>query len=166
MPNLQSLKPAVYSLNRRYFFTIYKKPRNIKIVMECVTSVVNTSQLPDTCPVLEAFLPSIFTSKCFNEEGLEFFEEVKKTELGHLFEHIMLEYICQEKVALGASRFSVSGFTDWNWKRDSFGTFNITIKVGRRDFSVFMSALERSIELLEVILSGSVITKKKQMAFI
>ncbi len=165
MPNLQSFKPAIYSLNKRYFFTIYKKPRNIKIVMECVTSVVNTSQLPDTYSVLEAFLPSIFTSKCFNDDGLAFCQEVKKTELGHLFEHIMLEYICQEKIALGASRFSVSGFTDWNWRRDSFGTFNIIIKVGKSDYNAFMRALERSIELLDVILSGLVIKKKKQMVF-
>lgn len=143
----------MYSLNKKYFFTVAKTSHDVKICMESRTRIINTYQLPLTQYLLEKNLPSIFSSKCFNDFDLSFYEEVKKTELGHLFEHIMLEYICQSKVAQGFKRVSVSGVTDWNWRLERYGTFNITIRTGRRDPELFNDALQKSIELFQIILS-------------
>ncbi|KKR25220.1 MAG: hypothetical protein UT56_C0002G0034 [Candidatus Levybacteria bacterium GW2011_GWB1_39_7] len=63
--------------------------------MECQDPIIETDQLPKTFEILNKMLPSIFKSKCYNDKNLPFFIEVRSTEIGHLFEHIMLEYICQ-----------------------------------------------------------------------
>ena len=161
MPNLFTFKPSMYSLNKKYFFTIHKGFRHTKICMESKTSIVNTYQLPLTEYILEKNLPSIFKSKCYNDFNLPFNVEVKRTEIGHLFEHIMLEYICQTKISKGEELVSVSGITDWNWKEECFGTFNITIKIGSQDFDVFFDSLQKSIELFQIILNQKLAPHQK-----
>lgn len=153
MPNLFTFKPSTYSLKKKFFFTVQRGIHNIKICMESRTPIVNTYQLPLTPYILEKTLPSILESRCYNDFNLPFHIEVKKTELGHLFEHIMLEYICQAKLLKGKRAVSVSGITDWNWRVERFGTFNITIKIGLQDFDVFYDSLQKSIELFQIIMN-------------
>ena len=126
--------------------------------MECVCPVVNTDQLPATFQILRQFLPTILRSKCFNDENKPFFREVLQTEVGHLFEHMLLEYMCKIKVSRGLRKVCVSGVTNWNWRRERYGTFNITIRVGREESEIFLEAFNRSMNLFNVILNSSFIS--------
>lgn len=125
------------------------------ITMQMLNTVVSTKELPATFAVLQNHLPSIYKSKCFNDKKFSFRKEVLATEVGHLFEHIMLEYLCFLKVKEGVLEAVFDGETHWNWKRDPFGTFHIEIEVGVEDNKIFAEALTKSMELLSLIFEES-----------
>lgn len=113
---------------------------------------INTADIPYTFDVLQSFLPSVLTTECFNDQGLPFSQEVKKTEIGHLFEHILLEYMCQFKINKGYKSAVYAGRTKWNWERDPKGVFHIRINCTLKDSDIFPLALGKSITLLKIIL--------------
>lgn len=156
MPNLIFFEPVNFRLENKFSFAIIYENKITKIKMLCNSGIINTKDLPQTFHVLSKHLPSILRSKCFNDENKPFFEEVTETELGHLFEHILLEYFCQFKLAEGFSRVMVSGVTDWNWRKDKVGTYRITINAGKQDFDIFVKAFRKSLELLKIILEENV----------
>lgn len=157
MPNLLVFDPAKFFLDNKYSFKIIYGDKATKIKMLCREGEINTKELPRTFHILSEFLPSILTSKCFNDSNKPFFEEVMETEIAHLFEHILLEYFCQFKLAEGYKRVIVSGVTDWNWRKDCFGTFRITINTGKSDNEFFLKAFEKSLELLRKIIDEDVV---------
>ncbi|HVZ67755.1 MAG TPA: hypothetical protein VG917_05870 [Patescibacteria group bacterium] len=163
MPDLFALNSNTFHLGS-YSLTVSKGLYATKIRMNCLTPVVNTKQLPKSFKILSQELPSIFKSKCFNDQDYPFMEEAKRTELGHLFEHIMLEYICMGKMEKGLRRVSVSGVTDWNWRVDPYGTYNITLRVGKIDQTVIDEALKKTILLFDSILDTRYLHTKKQIA--
>ncbi len=126
-----------------------------KITISFFTSEVTTEKITDTSSILKQQLPSILRSKCFNEYKLPFKTEVKNTELGHLFEHILLEYICEVKRGLGHPHPVHNGMTSWNWYKEKRGLFNIKIDLDIKDKDVLQLALHKTIKLTdEILLSG------------
>lgn len=115
---------------------------------------VNTRLLPLTAPVLAEHLPSIFKCECFNYANKSFIDESKNTEIGHLFEHIMLEYLCMGKLENGHADAVYEGTTNWNWEKDPIGTFYINIKVGFEDLLIIKSAFDKTVCLLNKILTN------------
>ncbi len=111
---------------------------------------ISTKTLPFTESILAKNLPSIFCCECFNDANKNFGEECKNTELGHLFEHIMLEHLCIEKLANGNSDAVYEGRT--SWEEDKAGTFYIEIKINNSEIEIIKKAFHKSIELLEKIL--------------
>ncbi len=120
--------------------------------MNLFDDIVNTSAIPETLFILKQHLPSILMAQCFNDEEIPFAIEVQKTELGHLFEHILLEYLCKLKLANGSTEASFSGRTYWNWKKDPRGTFHIVIRTGYANAAIFPLALEQTIQLMKILL--------------
>ena len=116
-------------------------------------SHVNTSQLNTTVELLKKNLPSIFMSKCFNEKNLPFFKEVENTEIGHLFEHILLEFLYEIKKGQGRFPAIHNGITKWNWVLEKRGTFHIEIDCGIEDREILTVAIEKSIALVERVLN-------------
>lgn len=133
---------------------LYPAQTEIKMKMQMTTPIFNTCELPQTSAILKQILPSIFSSKCFNDNKYSFKREVKYTEIGHLFEHILLEYLCIEKIKLGFEDAVFTGVTNWNWVEDPKGTFYITVDAGWREKELFLSALEKTIYLLNMILDS------------
>jgi hypothetical protein len=129
--------------------------KRTNIVMSLATQIVNTRDIPATHMLLEKYLPSVFLSKCFNEQNFPFKEEAKKTEIGHLFEHILLEYLCSMKKEKGHMNAIHNGVTHWNWEKDKWGVFHITIDLGSSDKEIFEAALEESVKLLLLILKST-----------
>src|SRR5437868_15160394 len=85
-------------IHSNYFkLSVKQKSSETYVKMVLFSPTVNTYMIPQTHKILLKFLPRIYLSKCFNEKGLSFSQEVKKTEIGHLFEHILLEYIFEQK---------------------------------------------------------------------
>ncbi|HWA52091.1 MAG TPA: hypothetical protein VG895_03495 [Patescibacteria group bacterium] len=134
-------------------FTIDGKIRygKLNLIMEVYyKKYINTKSIPATVPVLSSDLPSIFKCECFNEENKNFKEESGQTELGHLFEHIMLEYLCITKLNSGCKQAIYEGVT--NWAVDNPYIFNIQIKTGKRDIENIEKAFKKSTRLLGKIL--------------
>ncbi|OGG05565.1 hypothetical protein A2872_00185 [Candidatus Gottesmanbacteria bacterium RIFCSPHIGHO2_01_FULL_42_12] len=135
-------------------FTIdfLERERKTDMVMKMLIPVVNTSALPRTYAFLTKNSPTVLKTHCFNEENLPFSMEVKATEIGHLFEHLLLDHICLAKVRGGAKLAQHCGRTDWNWERDPWGLFHISIDCGKKDREYFREATFQSISLLEKLL--------------
>ncbi|HEX9061591.1 MAG TPA: hypothetical protein VF941_15530 [Clostridia bacterium] len=113
---------------------------------------VTTTDMPYISSLLKKELPTILRSKCFNEGNVPFYKEVLSTELGHLFEHILLEYLCMAKIGMGFKEAVFSGITKWDWNKDPYGTFRIEIDVDNSDLVFLTPALKKTINLFESIL--------------
>jgi hypothetical protein len=135
------------------FFSLHTRHNihNSFIHMQMLSPILNTTNLPFTTKILENYLPSIHSSLCFNDQKLPFSQEVMHTEIGHLFEHILLEYIYQIKITLGHKNISVKGETSWNWYKNPTGFFLIRINIGSSEKEIFLKALPPSITLLHFI---------------
>lgn len=142
-----------YSSNNLFSLMVEHHVFKTQIVMKMHSDMVNTRDIPWTFDFLQKNLPTILASTCFNDEHIPFAIEVTRTELGHLFEHILLEYLCQEKLMKGCDEAVFSGKTKWNWEKEPFGLFHIYIKMQSTDVELFPRALENSIALLEKIIS-------------
>lgn len=84
-----------------------------------------SSHLPGLANHLLAMLPSLREHFCMNRRGLSFEEELKETEMGHVFEHVILGVLALRGVA-------TRGQTTWNWQRDPIGMFQVTIGTGKK----------------------------------
>lgn len=139
--------------NNHYYLDAHIKDDQLNLTMRMKTPVLYTGKLPHTKKILQKHLPSVLRSKCFNSLGLPFSQEVCDTEFGHLFEHIMLEYLCMCKLSRGYRSASFKGETYWNWKKDPSGTFYIVINMNRGDSLLFHEALDKTIELSNLLLN-------------
>jgi hypothetical protein len=109
----------------------------------------NTKDLPQTLNVLEAKLPSIFTNQCFNGDGKSFYDEARETETAHLFEHIILENMCLEKIKHQKSAV-FNGRTFWD-KVANNKCYQIRLNVPLVDWPIFASAFTKSLNLVNQI---------------
>lgn len=141
-----------------YEMFIAKKKLSTYIKLSMRTSHFHTNFFPATLNILTDNLPSVLKTKCFNQNNYSFDREVLNTELGHLFEHILLQYLCESKLKNGATNAVFRGLTRWNWEKDKRGTFHITLSVGREDSKIFSQALENTENLMKKILNSPVFT--------
>ncbi|NTU73426.1 hypothetical protein HGB07_04630 [Candidatus Roizmanbacteria bacterium] len=130
-----------------YTLSVAHSARCTHMKMAITIPIFNTRELPLVSSFLEEKLPTIFSSLCFNEDNLPFSEEVKATEVGHLFEHILLEHLCQNQLLNGCDCAVFSGRTYWNWKKEQEGIFHIVVDAGKEHSSIFEDALEKTIHL-------------------
>jgi hypothetical protein len=146
-------KTQQFLVENLFSLDVIQKQTTTRIVMQMLYNQVNTREIPHIVELLQAHLPNVLRTQCFNDDGLPFSMEVRHTELGHLFEHILLEYLCQGKIAKGANQASYSGNTKWNWIKDPRGKFHIRLSCGMRDADILPAALERTIDLMKIILA-------------
>lgn len=128
-----------------------RNKNNIRIKMFLKIPCFKTNELPNTFDILKEELPSVLKNKCVNEKNISFSEEVKNTEIGHLFEHLFLELIWQASFKkMGCFK----GRTAWNWKKEKKGTFNIYAEVKNLSDEKVFSSLEKAIKLLEAVIES------------
>lgn len=125
------------------------------IDMQLNTPVVNTSDMPHTFTFLETNYPSVLATECFNEKNLPFSIEVSATEIGHLFEHILIDRLCALKIKSGAKSAVYSGNTSWNWKLNPYGSFQIWIDIGKNDLAMLIEGLKTTISLTHELIQPS-----------
>lgn len=142
----------VLQSNEYYSFDVKQHTNSAAITMIMLTSYVTTAYTPQAHSILKKRLPSIMRSKCFNENNYAFPEEVKNTEIGHLFEHIILEHLSQLKLSQGVKNPVYNGLTSWNWAKKERGVFHIEIDAGLEDKEIFGIAVQMSSKLLNEIL--------------
>lgn len=138
------------------YFTLYITPgiTRTHIRMQLSLPFNHTDTLDDLESIMKTQLPSILHSRCYNDADLPFSIEMKHTEIGHLFEHILLEYLCEEKLASGFTNAIYNGCTYWNWAKEKSGTFHISLDAGYADNPLFSKALPKSITLLNQIIQA------------
>ncbi len=154
-----------YLLSPYFSLNLNQQIDQVVIKMEVLTSVMNTAELPETYHILRQLLPRVLKTRCFNPGNLSFSKEVKQTEIGHLFEHILLEYLCQAKLASGLDEVTVRGDTSWDWINTSRGTFKITINSALEDSQILAESLTKTIKLANLIMtSGIELNPIQQMA--
>lgn len=136
-------------------FVLTQRPDHTEITIQFFTTYYTTHEIPGTIAVLETLLPRIFRHKCFNSGKLAFKKEAANTELGHLFEHILLEFLCINKFKEGQIDFNLKGLTEWNWLQDPRGIFYISLNTRREDIFVLQQALLQTQNLMEIILMAN-----------
>jgi hypothetical protein len=144
-----------YSVERLFSLSITQERTSTKILMQLLNNQVSTSGIPAVVEMLKLHLPNVLLTKCYNEENLPFIIEVQNTEIGHLFEHILLEYLCQLKIAKGFSRASFAGRTRWNWVRDPRGQFHIRLNCGVKDADILPEGIEKTIALMKILMQNN-----------
>ena len=82
--------PEEYMVDNLFSLLITQKQTSAKITMQLFYNQVNTCDIPVIVDLLQEHLPNVLFTQCFNDEGFPFNVEVKNTEIGHLFEHILL----------------------------------------------------------------------------
>lgn len=132
------------------YFSLKVSPTKGKVLIEMQTlqSFVNTKNYPLTYLIIQRNLPSVLRTKCYNEKHLSFYEEIKATELGHLFEHILLEYLCLQKSVVCKQSAVFNGRTKWNWIKNPYGSFEITVDAGLSEVYSLVLALKKTISLM------------------
>lgn len=123
--------------------------------MQLALPFVTTRDLPATKTFLQEFAPTVLNTECFNELNLPFDQEVNNTEIGHLFEHILIDEFCLSQIRSGEKSSVVNGRTFWNWQKDPFGKFEIWIDIGKDKLAVFLEALKKTIRLIENLIQTS-----------
>lgn len=133
---------------------IKRKKTTTCIDMNLHSPIISTCYLPATVEILKRSLPGIYRSRCFNNRKFSFAKEVLQTEIGHLFEHILLEYLYISKTQCGYTNVIYNGETTWNWLREKRGIFHITINSGYGDEPFFTTALKKTIVLTNTIMQS------------
>ncbi len=147
----QVKQPVLYK-NDLFTLDVVTRAKSTKIRMEMLVSILTTENLPGTSYLLKKQLPSIMCSKCFNGNDYKFSKEVLNTEIGHLFEHIILENLSELKYNQESKNHIYNGLTSWNWNKDPRGVFRIEIDTGHEDKELIDLALYKSTTLLTEIL--------------
>lgn len=152
-----------YHSSELYHLAVKHGTTDTKIIMRVFLGIVNTRELPHTFAMLKKLLPSVLRSTCYNENNDPFYREVQHTEVGHLFEHILIEHLCLLKASQGYDNVEYTGLTKWNWVVHPMGTFHITVSASKEDMVIFKDAMERTIDLTNIILrSGQPIISNAQ----
>ncbi len=152
-PMFKKITPP--AINELFSLSIRHSKLRTSVTMFIFSPIIHTKDLPKTYAILKRRLPSIIKAKCFNDAHLPFKEELRKTEIGHLFEHLIIEYMCRLKLGSGAAKASFRGLTKWNWLRDPRGTFHLTIHHTEKENALFEEALGKSTQLLREIMESN-----------
>jgi hypothetical protein len=155
MKNLVKKTQAQYSYaGNAFHYTGIKTKKGWSFKFSVLCSVVNTSQLPLTHQILHDTVPGVLRTECFNYDDVPFSQEVKQTEIGHLFEHILLYLLLEAQMANGFEDAIYEGRTSWNWKKQPRGTFTISIWGPQLSDTVFGQLVTKTNQVLETILSS------------
>jgi hypothetical protein len=107
----------------------------------------NTQEIAEIFDFFKSNFPDIYLSECFNEGNFSFSEEIRNTELGHLFEHILLVKLVQLKVGKGFDNVRFIGRT--YWKGEASQEAKIIFSAGYKDRAFFMQAFSESLEIFK-----------------
>lgn len=119
------------------------------IVLQADPRYATTAAFPKMVDFLKSELGTILDCKCENPSDLPFDQEVRNTELGHLYEHVILEYLCDEKIKNGAGSASFKGDTFWEVKEEQPYKFLIRIQLDITESSLLSKALDKANFLME-----------------
>lgn len=132
------------------FIVHYVKPTKKFWVLHfnITPSLSSTSHFPQLFEDLRVLLPEIMVAQCDNPNNAPFCEEMKETQTAHLFEHLVLEYLCKLRLRAGSSEASYEGRTFWDTTKSAGENSMIVISRQGEPQSVFVEAVTLSMQLL------------------
>lgn len=131
--------------------TLTHSKQQTEIDMRLFSSHLTTRTLPKTLNILKALAPTVLRTRCHNNLHLPFKKEVIDTEIGHLFEHLIIDQMSR----CCSDDRTFYGVTEWNWHEHPRGTFKITLSVGNRDQKLLYNAIAWSYNVLEQVLNST-----------
>lgn len=149
-------------MGKNEFITYYKSPyfsilvrQNkfstfLKLIMH--TRIVTTAHIPFITTFLKQYNPTVLVTECFNPQNLPFYKEVKSTELGHLFEHMLIDEMRRLQENNGFKHV-YNGETSWDWEKSGYGVFSIWIDSGYSEEPLMHTALNETIMLFRKLLT-------------
>ena len=155
----KTILPLKQTPHSPYFdFVVSQRLDHAEITIQFFTNYLTTTHIPGTISLLEVMLPRIFTHKCYNDQNQSFKKEVSNTELGHLFEHILLEFLCASKYKKGQPITPLKGLTEWNWKQDPKGIFHIYLNSVGSDEELLHKSIAHTANLMNTIFLNNVVS--------
>ena len=139
------------------FIVHYVKPTKKFWVLQftIMPSLSSTSQFPQLVEDLRVLLPEIMVAQCDNPNNIPFCEEMKETQTAHLFEHVILEYLCKLRLRSGFGEASYEGRTFWDTTKAPGENSMIAISRQGESQSVFEEAVTLSIILLKQLIKST-----------
>lgn len=127
----------------------------VELVVRFPSGAVHTAELPGFAESMAESLPAILCTRCHSGNGGTFAAELPHTETGHVLEHAILAYLERQGLRCRA-------ITEWNWRREPWGTFHIALfgrQVGVREtmdalrpaLAAVESAIMRSLSYLHAL---------------
>lgn len=92
-------------------------------------------------------LPGLATHRCSTASARSFVDEMKDTEVPHLFEHVVLELMA----GAGSPR-DLKGETAWDFRREGHGVFRVSVEYD--DDLVALGAIKTAHKLMGYMLDG------------
>ncbi len=136
--------------SENFIISSYQKGKEIVLFFLSRNNTISTDKLPKTADTIEQVLPSVFNTTCYNDQGKCFKDEIKNTETAHLLEHLIIEFMVQKEKMRG-NKITIKALTSWNWNKNPFGSFKITIKAPQVAKRSFKDSFNASISLMEKI---------------
>ncbi|MHB1130857.1 MAG: cyanophycin synthetase family protein [Chloroflexota bacterium] len=148
LPQIET--PSVSPQDRNYVNIISITPQKgkVELVVRFPSGAVHTAELPGFAETLAQDLPAILCTRCHSGcDGL-FAAELPHTETGHVLEHAILAHLEQQGLRCRA-------VTEWNWRRDPWGTFHIALFGKQVGLSEALQALRPAVETVETAIAES-----------
>ncbi|MHB1414409.1 MAG: cyanophycin synthetase family protein [Chloroflexota bacterium] len=121
----------------------------IEVVVRFPDGAVHTGELPGFAESLAESLPSILSTRCHHGYGGLFAGELPHTETGHVLEHAILAFLDRDG-------FRCRAITEWNWRREPWGTFHIAFFGKQIGLSETLKALQPAVAVVESAIAESV----------
>jgi len=140
------------------FFTlnIHQTEKSTTLLMSMLSPYLRTGNLSQTLIILKKDAPAVLQTTCHNNLNLSFEHEVVDTEIGHLFEHLVIDHLSRSFPYAQYHQDSCFyvGLTEWDWHTDTRGTFHITLSVGKKERKRLHAAMRWAYEIIGKILSS------------
>lgn len=161
-PAVAQTRPNITYSSPLFDINVFVRSDHTYIFTKFFTDSLTTFHYPETHAVLKEQLPQVLETVCHNELNLPFCEEVKNTELAHLFEHIVIQLLANARESMNSYK-DYSGETCWNWNEDELGVFHVHLSSNIEDMDIIEDVCRVSVGILNDILVSKV--KAKQTRF-
>lgn len=144
--------------HKQHFFSVYylQPHADYWLLQFSVNSdYCSTSQFPALQSDMRTLLPEILVAECDNPNKLPFYEEMQSTQTAHLYEHMVLEYLCKLKLKKGAREASYEGRTFWDATQPTGEESTIAVSRQGESKSQFLQAVRLSSQLLTTLIRNT-----------
>lgn len=127
--------------------------------------MISTKSFPKTFNIIKKMIPGVLETECFNDHNFSFSKEIKNTEIGHLFEHIVIYLLKEHGISkhhdCDNDEVIYEGRTWWNWKENPKGKFFIEVNGPLVASDIFTKIIKQANSIIEIILMSQSIEKTK-----
>lgn len=146
----QTKAPNNFPRNPAYVDVLSITPQKgkVEVVVRFPSGAVHTAELPGFAESLAERLPSILATRCHSGSDGLFAAELPHTETGHVLEHAILAHLERQGLRCRA-------VTEWNWRREPWGTFHIALFGKEVGLAEALKALSPAVAVVETAIAQS-----------